>query len=411
MTTDPAHARRGFPVSTTVQRRPQANHPEPPRRQRITISIYFVIAGAVMAVWGTRLPSVQARLHAGPGALSLGLLGAAAGMLVGLHIGGRLVDRIGPHRLVLPAALTLAATLALLGLPTTVTAFIAACTAFGAAHGLLDVAMNVAAARTQVAYGRPILQSIHATYSIGALLGAGAASLSAAAGIPSGRMFLGTAAVLAALLVLAPALDPLPCAPPALATGRGTARPRAVIIALGFLALCSLLGEGAAGDWSAIHLHTVLHASTALSATAYALYSGAMAICRLTGDKISTRIGPVAHVRAGGLLAAASLGVGLLIPHPAAALIGWTLFGAGLAGVVPAAVTAASTARPHRAGRDIAAISTTGYVGMVAGPAAIGAIATATNLTAALALPAVLALGVAVAATAVRPRKTTETPA
>jgi predicted MFS family arabinose efflux permease len=332
-------------------------------------------------------------------------------MVAGLHIGGRVADRIGPHRLVLPAALTLATTLAALGLPSSMPPFLLACTAFGAAHGCLDISMNVVAARTQIAYGRPILQSIHATYSIGALLGAGAAALSAAAGITATRTFMGTAAALAALVVLASPLEDLPAAPPSPATSGGPTRSRAVIVTLGWLALCSLLGEGAAGDWSAIHLHTVLHASTALSATAYALYSGAMATCRLTGDKISRRLGPTVHVRAGGLLAAAGLGLGLLIPIPAAALVGWTLFGAGLAGVVPAAVTAASTARPHRAGRDIAAISTTGYVGMVAGPAAIGAISTATNLTTALALPAVLALGVAAAATAVRPHQPTENPA
>ena len=400
-------------MSTTAQRRPRPvpQIPQPDRRQRATVSAYFAIAGIVMAIWGTRLPSIQAQLHAGPGALSLGLLGAAAGMVTGLHAGGRIADRIGPHRLVYPAALALAAALAALGLPRSLAPFVVLCAVFGAAHGLLDVAMNLVAARTQTAYGRPILQSIHATYSLGALLGAAGASLTAAAGISAGRAFTGTACLLAAVAVLLPALRALPAAAPGPTSASRTNRSRAVIIALGFLAFCSLLGEGAAGDWSAIHLHAVRHASTAVSATAYGIYSASMAICRLAGDKISHRLGPVWHVRAGGLLAATGLATGLLIPHPAATLLGWGLFGAGLSGVVPAAVTAASNARPHRAGRDIAAITTTGYVGMVAGPAAIGAIATATNLTTALALPAVLALGVAAAAPAVRPLKSTESPA
>src|SRR5690606_28067750 len=107
---------------------------------------------------------------------------------------------------------------------------------------------------------------------------------------------------------------------------------------LGFLAAACLLGEGAAADWSAVHLHT-LHTSEALAAAAYAAYSAAMVAGRLFGDRLNARFGPTAVVRAGAALAATGLGAGLLIGSAPAALIGWMALGLGLL-LGPAAIGA-----------------------------------------------------------------------
>lgn len=387
----------------TAPPRPATDHTAIPRAQRRTLAGYFASAGVVMAVWGARLPSVQDRLHLGAGGLSLGLLGAAAGMVAGLQIGGRLADRLSATALVRPAALTLAAGLALLGWPGSLGPFIAVCVAFGAFHGALDVSMNTSAAQCQNAYRRPIMSSFHAAYSLGALGGAGAAALTAQLNISAQSTFWATGLVLAVLVLAFGRLPPLAPADTPQASGR-PGRPALLVVLLGGLALCSLLGEGAAGDWSAVHLHTAAHASTATAASAYACYSASMAACRLAGDRIAVRLGPVLLVRIGGLIAALGLGLGLLVSQPVPLLLGWSMFGLGLAAVVPAVFTAAAAVDPARAGRDVALTSGIGYLGMIAGPALIGAIAQFTSLTVALGLPAVLALGVAAAAGLVRPR-------
>ncbi|MEY9961020.1 MFS transporter [Streptacidiphilus sp. MAP5-52] len=376
------------------------------RRQRLVVSCYFALAGFVLALWGADLPSVQHRLHLGVGALSVGLLCTALGMTVGLQAAGRFGDRTGAHRLMRPAALALTATLLALGLVREFTAFLVGCGLLGLSHGALDVSMNITATRCQRAYRRPIMQSIHGVYSLGALAGALAAAATARLG-PQATFAGGAAAVTAALFLLPSSTtvgeqrqpEPAPDNRPVRA-----ARPPRVILILSAVAASSLLGEGAAADWGAVQLHLTLHAGTALSAAAYACYSAAMAMSRFTGDRLARALGPVAQVRAGGLLAAAGLGTGLLVPSPVFALAGWALFGAGLAAVVPCAVTAAASVRPERSGQDVALVSTAGYLGMVVGPAAIGAIASTTNLTTALLLPAALALAVSAAAGSVRPQ-------
>jgi MFS family permease len=135
-----------------------------------------------------------------------------------------------------------------------------------------------------------------------------------------------------------------------------------------------------------VHLHT-LHATTALSATAFALYSMGMAIGRLTGDRLTATIGAPAVVRTGAALAAAGLATGVLADSVPAALAGWAVFGLGLSGTVPSLITAAGKHGP----RAVATVSVTGYLGLLAGPAVIGGLASATTLPTALLLPALLA--------------------
>lgn len=379
------------------------------RRQRRLVCVYFAVAGFVLALWGSCLPAVQNRLHLGVGTLSLGLTAAALGMTQGLQIAGRHGDRIGAHRLLRPAALALLAALASLGLASDLPAFLGACGLLGFSHGALDVSMNVTATRCQWAYGRPIMQSVHGVYSIGAL--GGALTAAATAGMDLGTVvtFTAVAAVAATVLLTLPGAASVEAAcQPSVTPGRGPSSGRGLprpILVLSAVAACSLLGEGAAADWSAVQMHSTAHADTAMSATAYACYSAAMALCRFTGDRLTRTLGPVRLVRAGGLLAACGLGASLLFPHPLLGLLGWALFGAGLAAVVPSAITAAASVRPERAGQDIAWVSSAGYLGMVIGPAAIGALASATNLTTALTLPAALALAVTAAAGSVRPQR------
>jgi MFS family permease len=107
-------------------------------------------------------------------------------------------------------------------------------------------------------------------------------------------------------------------------------------------------------------------------------------------------------VQASGVLAAAGLGVALLIDHPVAGVVGFGLLGAGLSCVAPQIFSAAGDRDPLRAGRALSTVVSIGYVGFLLGPIAIGAAATVVGLRAALVIPVALALFVAASATATR---------
>ncbi|MEV7283244.1 MFS transporter [Streptomyces sp. NPDC093252] len=360
---------------------------------RRLLTAFFAGLGAAMAVWGARLPSVQDAAQIGAGRLSLVLLAAALGMVAGLQLGCHLAHRHGPSRLLAGPGAVFGLALVLLAQCRSLSTLIAAATLFGLAHGVLDVGVNSAAVNCQTAYGRPIMASLHAACSVG---GVGGAALAAGAARIShtllftvvGALVALAAAVAAPALRLAPQLDADPA-------GAGAHRDpgsssRRTVWLLAALAAACLLSEGAALDWSAVHL-SGLGATEAVAAAAYALYSAAMAVGRLLGDRLTERYGAATVVRAGAVVAAVGLGGSLLVGNVAGALAGWAALGLGLSITVPSLITAAGRGGP----RTVGAVTAVGYIGLVAGPAAIGALATLTSLPLALALPAVLAAVVA----------------
>ena len=167
----------------------------------------------------------------------------------------------------------------------------------------------------------------------------------------------------------------LPIAAEGGAAGPGFARPSLALLLPGLVALAGLLSEGAIGDWSAVYLSASLGAGTTMAAAAFAAFSLTMAAGRFTGDRLVAQTRRRSVVRAGGALAAAGLGLTLLIGHPLVAVAGFALVGAGLSCVFPVVLSAAARTPGVAPSAAIAAVCTVGYVGFLVGPPAIGGLA------------------------------------
>jgi MFS family permease len=386
------------------------------RWSRFAIGGYFFILGTAFAVWGARLPAIKESLHLSDGQLGLALFAMPAGSVLTLPVSGRIADRFGLDRVLRLAGVLNPAALVLLGLAPDLGVLMAALAVYGALFGLLDVSMNACAARLELGYGRPIMSSLHAGYSIAGLAGAGIGGITAWLGTSPLTAFAVTATALIALgLLLGPRVK-LPEA--GAAPGHQDDAPRrtmrqvsAVIWILGLLALCGQVGEGSAGDWSAVYLHVDLGTSPGVAAVALGAFSVTMAAGRLAGDRLAARFGPVRLVRASGLVAGLGLAGGLLASSvaglrplgPAAAIAGFALLGAGLAAIFPQIVTVAAALDPAQSGRNIGRIAAVAYSGLLAGPVAIGAIASGVGLRNALLIPAALAVVTAAAAGVISP--------
>jgi len=411
------------------------------RRARIAVFGYFFVLGAATATWAARLPAIKASLHLSDGSLGLVLFAVPAGSVLTLALSGRIVDGFGAARVMRIAGLLVVAALVAIGLGPAIgdlPVLIAALVWYGAVAGLLDVSMNTCGARLEAGYGRPIMSSLHAGYSIAGLAGAGIGGIFAWLALGPLPTFAAVAIALVVLVLLAARWVVLPPVPvqaarpgdppphpqypgtegcrPAVPTG-GAPPPRTplahppsrrqisvVIWVLGLIALCGQLGEGAAGDWSAVYLHTDLGSPAGLAVCALAAFSVTMAAGRVAGDRLAARFGSVALVRVSGLLAGIGLAAGLLIGTPAAGIAGFALLGLGLAGIFPQLVSSAARLDPARAGRNIGRIAAVAYLGLLGGPVAIGAAASGVGLRDALLIPAALAVLVAVAAGVMRPR-------
>ncbi|GII06090.1 MFS transporter [Planobispora takensis] len=372
------------------------------RRGRVAVCLLFLLSGMAIGTWTARIPTIKQDLGLGDGRLSIGLLGIAAGAITGMQVVGRLVDRFGSVRVMLPMAFAQGVVLVLPALAPNLATLTLALFAFGAVHGTLDVAMNANAVEVEQAMNRPIMSSFHAVFSIGGFLGAAAGGLLATAALTPALTFLLVAVAITAMALWASRWAFTRRAETVHADGGTTSAGGAGgVPLLGVLAFCCMIGEGAAADWSSVYLED-LSGSEGLAAAAYAAFSIMMTAGRLAGDRLTARFGPVALVRACGLLAAGGLGTALLIDRPIAGVIGFACFGAGLSCIVPQVFSAAGRRDPARAGQALARVASLGYAGFLTGPVLIGGAAELLSLPRALAIPAILAFFVALAAPALR---------
>jgi hypothetical protein len=361
-----------------------------------------VANGVAFGTFAARVPAIKERLDLSDGELGLALLFIAAGALVAFPVAGRLIASTGSRPVTRAGLVLMPAALALVALAPSLPALMGAALAFGAANATLDVAMNAHGVAVERVLGRPIMSTLHAGWSIGGLVGAGLGGLLAAGGVDARlNLVLVPAAVcglgLAATRALLPAAEDIAPALPALRL------PQARIALLGLVAFCSLFAEGAAADWSAVYLEDSLGATSAVAATGFAAYSLAMAGGRLVDDRLALRWGPSGLLVRCGLLASAGLGVALLIGHPAAAVAGFALLGAGVAPVVPVVFRAGGTTPGVPSSQGIATVSWLGYLGFLAGPPVIGLTAEAVGLPGALGIVCGMTAAVALLAGTTRP--------
>lgn len=362
-----------------------------PRAARLAVAVYFFLTGVTFASWAVRIPAVQTRLGLSSGELGVALLGTAAGELVSMNLAGYLAARFGSRSLTVIASVCLSVMLPILAFAPTLPVLLATLVLFGASFGSVNVAMNTQGVVVERRYGRSIFSSFHACYSIGGLTGSLVGGLVAAHNIAPLPHFLGIA-FLGIILTLSVARFLLPAYADAQGAGVAFARLTPTLLALGLVAFCVLLGEGAMADWSAVYLHTILGAGVGLAATGYAAFSIVMAVGRGLGDRLTNRLGPGMMVRLGGLVAAAGLTLALVVNWVPLALVGFGLVGAGFSVIFPLTLSAAGRTSQQVSGTAIATVALCGYVGFLVGPAVIGFGANALNLRVALGIVVLLSL-------------------
>ena len=365
---------------------------------------FFLLCGIATAAWAPMVAFAKARLELDEAQLGLVLLCLGVGSVGAMPLAGHLCHRHGSRGVQLVAAVTLCVLLPVLAIAPTALAMSATLIAFGAAMGSLDVAMNAHAVEVEQQHGAPLMSGFHGMYSVGGLVGALAmAGLLATGASLIACVSIVAVALLAIVVTQGRALIATHTTPGAGQRSMFTL-PSPGVLLLGALALIVFLAEGAVLDWSAVLLRDERGFAIAHTGLGYAAFSVAMVTGRLLGDGVTARLGPVRIARYGGALAAAGFVLATVVPSDAAALAGFALVGLGASNIVPVVFSAAGRIPGTPPSVALATVTTFGYAGVLAGPAAIGFVAHATDLSIALAGIALLLAIVAALAPTVRPR-------
>lgn len=380
---------------------PRTSPPTEVRRARWAVAALFLTNGALLANILPRYPEIKAELGLANSTYGLAIAAFPTGAILAGLAAAPAIRRLGSARAaVLGTVLTSIGLLSASFAPSAIL-FALALLAAGAFDAITDVAQNSHGLRVQRAYGRSILNSFHALWSVGAVLGGSMAAAAIALDI-SLPVHLAVSAVLFVVVALvalrfclpgaegdadpeeAPAADAAPAAPdvapePA-RVPRAPGRTIALLTALTVIAIGGTLVEDAGNSWATLFLSRDLGAPAALAAYGFIALVGAQFIGRLLGDRLVDRFGQRAVARTGGAIIALGMGLALAWPTVPGMLLGFAAAGFGSATLVPAAMGEADELPGLRPGTGLTVVSWLMRLGFLLSPPIVGLIADAASL-------------------------------
>ena len=350
---------------------------------------FFFIGGFGTATWAPLVPLLRERLMVGDDVLGMLLLCIGVGSLLTMPLSGALAMRLGCRRVVMTASILFAAILLLVSCVDALSLAVPIVLIFGAVMGCIDVVVNIVAVLVEKGIGRRIMSGMHAFWSLGGFVGAGLY------GVWVGLLGLSpfqSTAIAAGLILLLTAVFGRHLIPYGGGGGALLALPRGIIVFVGMTAFIAFLSEGAVMDWGGVYLTTVRGMDLALAGTGYSVFSAAMLTMRFLGDRVVQRIGALLVAVGGALLAFGGILLVMFAPVDALLYVGFFAIGIGSANIVPVFFSLMGRQNVMPVSAAVSAVSTMGYLGILAGPAAIGFVSSLTTLQTAFAMLAALSM-------------------
>ena len=350
---------------------------------------FFFIGGFGTATWAPLVPLLRERLMVGDDVLGMLLLCIGVGSLLTMPLSGALAMRLGCRRVVMTASILFAAILLLVSCVDALSLAVPIVLIFGAVMGCIDVVVNIVAVLVEKGIGRRIMSGMHAFWSLGGFVGAGLYGVWV--GLLGLTPFQSTA-IAAGLILLLTAVYGRHLIPYGGGGGALLALPRGIIVFVGMTAFIAFLSEGAVMDWGGVYLTTVRGMDLALAGTGYSVFSAAMLTMRFLGDRVVQRIGALPVAVGGALLAFGGILLVMFAPVDALLYVGFFAIGIGSANIVPVFFSLMGRQNVMPVSAAVSAVSTMGYLGILAGPAAIGFVSSLTTLQTAFAMLAALSI-------------------
>ncbi len=363
--------------------RMSAPHPAD-RTARIAAATAFALQGFFLAAVLTQLPAIKDRFDFTDTVLVVAVVTVSVVAALGSILAEQLAARTDSRTAVRTGLAVIAAAGVMLTLSHSTVPFFAAFGVYGIGLGMVDAAANMQAVAIQHRYGRSILSSFHAVWSVGAIIGALLVSLAselelgltvtvlvASVVVAAGTLWLGPR------LLRSPGEDPVAARQPSV----DVQIPLRPFLMLGAAMALFFAIDFGIGNWSALYLTDLLVASTSTAALAMAAYQGAGLISRLTGDLWVRRYGETTVVRVGAAIGVLGLTIAVAAPNPTVAIVGFLVTGLGLPVIAPLCFSAAGyLAPPEQTDTVVARLNLFNYAGTVIGGGVVGAVAAFTDL-------------------------------
>lgn len=353
-----------------------------------TTRLVFALSGVGIAAWALIVPYAKIKFHLSDGELGSVLFLSGIGGLSVAFLAGLVVTRWGSRTSTVLMLIFMCLLLPALVVSPTVGIFTILLFLASAVFGILDVAINAQGGIIEARSGQLRMSGFHASFSIGTLAMALIASILLKAGGTLELICWLCVAVI--MLGLTQSFRLLPKHYDSLETGKKFVAPNFRAIVLGLCCFAVFMSDGAITDWSTVFLHFNRHMPISGAVLGYAAFMVATVLTRLTGDRVTAKIGQIKIIKLGVLLALLGFVFVVFVPVGIVGVLGFCLIGLGSGNITPLVFSAASRVPGMAAHHSMPAVVGIGYIGFLAGPVMIGLVSSYFSLEAALGVDAVL---------------------
>ncbi|ARQ79228.1 MFS transporter [Oxalobacter formigenes OXCC13] len=354
----------------------------------------FLALGLAISAWAVLVPFAKARLGVNEAELGLLLLLVGTGAIISMPFAGWLTGKYGCRKTLVVSTTVFMLSLIGLAFVSSPWAFGLSLFMFGASSGVVDVGMNIQAILVEKERKRSMMSGLHGMYSVGGFFGALIISALLNLGLtPLSAILCLTISLIAGLLIMARYLFPYGHESK---NRKSFSLPKGSILMLGVLCFIMYMGDGVVLDWGALFMTTTKSISADTAGLSFAIFSVAISIGRLFGDRLVEWLGIRKVMTSSGIIAAIGFVIVMEAPSAWIAFAGFVVVGLGAANLIPLLFTIASRQKKMPVPQAISSVTTLGYLGLLVGPAMMGFIAHATSLYVVFGIVAALMIFVSV---------------
>ena len=353
---------------------------------------FFIYAFALGTLF-PRIGDIQTQLKVEEGALGLAITGLPIGVQISLLIADRILESMRIRTVMLFGVPIIGLSFWFAALMPTAFLFFICLFFCGLAVGVIEVAVNLEADRTEYQLGSRIMNRSHAFWSLGFFATSIAGAFMAQAGISPAQHFL----LFAIIGALATAyvfwsFEQAPERPGADVNTPLFVKPTKPIMLLVFLTLSAMLVEGSSIDWSVIYMRDTFATVPLVSGLALAFVAFSQFVTRFFADSVVERYGPEFVSKISIILMFVGVSIVAFSQLAALSLFGFMLMGIGCAVIFPLAMSAAAQLQDRPAAVNIASLAQISFVVFLLAPPLLGFVAEHIHIRAAfgLSLPLII---------------------
>ena len=381
-------------------------------RMRAAVWGCFLAQGLCFSSWASRIPDVKATFAIEDVFYwGLVLFLIPVGKFVAIPLAGYLVSRLGSRTMVQASVVGYALSLFAIGAVSSIYALGACLFSFGVFWNLCDISLNTQGIVIERIYGRTIMASFHAGWSLAACLGALLGFVMILYNVTPFVHFLLSALIIIGIVWLgrnylqedrqqqyAQVEQPKPSREPS-ALWQFIRKPELLLIQFGVVGLFGLVVESAMFDWSGLYFESVLQMPKSLQ-IGFLVFMVMMTAGRFLANWAYRQLGKQHVLQLAGAFIFVGFFTTALLGNAFESLalkvmvnsLGFMFVGLGISCVVPTIYSLVGAKSHTPVGIALSILSSISFIGSLVAPLLIGAVSKAFDMSQAYLVVGVLGL-------------------